>query len=172
MLLFRCALSSQLMKLSVTNVCICSWHLKWFLPEIMGFSQGRPADTLLWTWKWRVTCLLVLLGKWASKCLEQDYLGASHCSLCLYHPASQEKFTTKLMAEAFRRTDEALEIFEEQYPNNVRFASVFRCMWDVCGIQQRDLYERKEPLSSTSAGEVQPDDPMEWQSNGVLSVDV
>jgi hypothetical protein len=32
------------------------------------------------------------------------------------------------MAEAFRRTDEALEIFEEQYPNNVRFASVFRCM--------------------------------------------
>jgi hypothetical protein len=46
------------------------------------------------------------------------------------------------MAEAFQRNDEALAIFEEQYPNNVRVASVFRCLSDVYGMQQTDLYER------------------------------
>ena len=48
------------------------------------------------------------------------------------------------MAEAFQRSDEVLEIFEEQDPNSVRFALVFRRMSGVYGMQQRDLCEKKK----------------------------
>jgi hypothetical protein len=48
------------------------------------------------------------------------------------------------MAEEIQRNNEVLAIFKEQYPNNVRFASVFRCLSDIHGMQQRDLYERQK----------------------------
>jgi hypothetical protein len=48
------------------------------------------------------------------------------------------------MAEAIQRNNEAFAIFKEQYPNIVRFASVFRCLSDIYGMQQRDLYERRK----------------------------
>lgn len=133
MLLFRCALSSQLMKLSVANICICSWHLKWFLPEIMGFSQGRPADTLLWTWKWRVTCLLVLLGKWVSKCLEQDYLR----SLTLFFMSVSSSVTRKVHDQIDGRsipknwwsTRDLWRAVFKQCKICISFQVCVRCLW-------------------------------------------
>lgn len=144
MLLFRCAFSSQLMKLSVTNICMCSWHLKWFLPEIMGFSHGRPADTLLWTWKWRVTCLLVLLRKWVSKCLEQDYLR----SLTLLFMSVPSSFTRKVHDQIDGRsilknwwnTRDLRRVVSKQ----CKICISLQVLWDVYGMRQRDLYERKK----------------------------
>jgi hypothetical protein len=48
------------------------------------------------------------------------------------------------MAEAFQRTDEAREAFEEQDPNNVKFTSVFRCLSGFYTVQQRDLCEKEK----------------------------
>lgn len=189
MLLFGCKLSSQHMKLSVTNICICNWDMKWFLPEIMGISLGRPADTL-WTWNWRVTCLLVLLGEWVSKCLKQDNLSSLMLFFMSITSSFIRKFTTKLKAEAFQRNYEALEIFEEQY-HNVKICislpgacQMFMvCNKEICTRERRQLcralfdvfitkLQGKESLSSNSAAEVEPDGPVEWWSNVLLSVDV
>jgi hypothetical protein len=48
------------------------------------------------------------------------------------------------MAEAIQRNNEALAIFKKQYPNIVRYASLFRCLSDIYGMQQINLYERQK----------------------------
>jgi hypothetical protein len=62
--------------------------------------------------KWRVTCLLVLLGEWVSTCLKQDKLSSLMLFLMSVTQLHKKgKFMTKSKAEEFQRNDEVMEIF-------------------------------------------------------------